>query len=79
MLLAGGLFAGAWRRGSEMRDAGRWLVSIAGVFFKVSFEPGFVKGSKPAHEEKKDDGEDKAKGKTRSSLSSLRSELRACV
>lgn len=55
--------------------------SIAGGFFsKMSFEPGFVEGSRPAHEEKGKTVENQAKGRTRGLLSSsARSELWACV
>jgi hypothetical protein len=53
--------------------------SIAGSV-KVSSAPGFVEGSKPAHEEIKRDGENKAKGRIRGLLSSFaRLELWACV
>lgn len=53
MFIRGGMATG-------MRDAGWWMVLSRGGFFffvKVSFEPGFVEGSKPAHEEEnKEDG-----------------------
>lgn len=52
---------------------GGWFYR-GGFFFKVSFEPGFAEGSKPAHEEKEEDGEKKAEGKTRGLLSSLRAQ-----